>query len=67
MKVQVEIDQKKIEKIRRFNKNLRTKREIVDLALTELINSINRQKSMELSGIVEWEGDLNEMRTNTLR
>ena len=67
MKVNVDIDQEKIEKIKDLNKNLRFKREIVDLALSELINSLSRQKLIELRGKVEWEGDLNEMRTRDVR
>jgi len=50
MKIQVDIDQEKIQKIRSLNKNLHSKREIVDLALNELINSLSRQKLMELGG-----------------
>ena len=63
MKIQVDIDQEKIQKIRSLNKNLHSKREIVDLALNELIKFT---QSSEINGIrrkVEWESDLNEMRT----
>ena len=67
MKVNVDIDQEKIEKIRNLNKNLRFKREIVDLALSELINSLSRQKLVDLRGKVEWAGNLNEIKTHDVR
>jgi len=50
MKIQVDIDQENIEKIRSLDKNLHSRREIVDLALNELINSLSRQKLMDLRG-----------------
>ena len=67
MKVQVEIDEEKINKIRELNKNLYTNKKIIDLALREFISLMHRQKLMVLRGKVGREGDLNDMRTKDIR
>ena len=41
---------------------LRTRRELVDFALRELLRHKQQQRLLELKGKVSWEGDLNEMR-----
>jgi Arc/MetJ family transcription regulator len=43
-------------------KNVTTKRELVDIALREMVNRARRKDILELAGKVEWEGDLAEMR-----
>ena len=63
MRTNVEIDESKIEKIRDLNQNLRTKKEIIDVALSELIDTMRRQRLREMRGKGGWEGDLNQMRT----
>jgi Arc/MetJ family transcription regulator len=40
----------------------KTKRELVDLALRELVQRRRRMDILTLAGKVEWEGDLKEMR-----
>lgn len=40
----------------------RSKRELVHLALTELLNSARRRELLSLRGQVRWEGDLAELR-----
>lgn len=42
--------------------NAKTKRELVDLALSELVKRERRKDILKMAGKVEWEGDLNEMR-----
>jgi Arc/MetJ family transcription regulator len=42
--------------------NAKTKRELVDIALKEMVNRARRKDILELAGKVKWEGDLNEMR-----
>lgn len=42
--------------------NAKTKRELVDIALREMVNRARRKDILELAGKVEWEGDLAEMR-----
>lgn len=63
MRTNIEIDESKIEKIRDLDQNLRTKKEIIDLALTELINAMHRQKLRDMRGKGGWEGDLDQMRS----
>jgi Arc/MetJ family transcription regulator len=41
---------------------LKTRRELVDFALRELLRHKQQQKLLELKGKVHWEGDLEEMR-----
>lgn len=41
---------------------LRTRRELVDYALRELLRHKQQKKLLELKGAVAWQGDLNEMR-----
>lgn len=42
---------------------LKTRRELVDFALRELLRRDQQKKLLALKGKVEWEGDLDEMRT----
>ena len=63
MRTNVEIDENKIEKIRDFDQNLKTKKEIIDFALSELINQMRRQRLLQSKGKGDWDGDLEKMRT----
>lgn len=40
----------------------RSKRELVHLALTELLKGAKRREILKLRGRVKWEGDLDELR-----
>lgn len=40
----------------------RTKRELVELALVELLKSSKRKEILKLRGQVHWEGNLDELR-----
>lgn len=42
---------------------LRTKRELVDLALKELVRKENQKSILLLEGTMHWEGELDELRT----
>ena len=42
---------------------LRTRRELVDFALRELLRHKQQEKLLALKGKVAWEGNLEEMRT----
>ena len=44
---------------------LKTKKAAVELALREYINMIRRQKLASMFGQVVWDGDLNQMRTDS--
>ena len=41
---------------------LKTKKDLVNLALEELVARRRRKKILKLEGKVKWEGNLNEMR-----
>lgn len=41
---------------------LKTRRELVDYALRELLRHKQQRKLLELKGTVEWQGNLDEMR-----
>ena len=53
-------DQLVREGLRRFH--CRSKRELVHLALSELLNRSRRRELLALRGQVKWEGDLGELR-----
>ncbi|GAB2796712.1 type II toxin-antitoxin system VapB family antitoxin [Rhabdobacter roseus] len=67
MRTNVDIDEEKIEKIRRMNRNLKTKKDIINKALDEFIASMHRQSLLSLRGKVEWEGDINAWRTQDVK
>ena len=46
--------------------NCKSKRELVQLALKELLRSAKRKEILELRGKVKWKGDLEELRRNRL-
>ena len=41
---------------------LRTRKELVDFALRDLLRRESQRRILELKGTVQWEGDLSEMR-----
>ena len=43
---------------------LRTKKDLIHLALDDLVKRLRRKKALGLRGKVKWEGNLNEMRTS---
>lgn len=42
---------------------LKTRKELVDLALRELVRHHQQRKLLELQGTINWEGDLEDMRS----
>ena len=40
----------------------KSKRELVHLALTELLRAAKRQEILKFEGKIKWDGDLNELR-----
>ena len=44
--------------------HLRTKKELVNYALEELVKKARRKRILELEGKVQWEGDLRQMRAS---
>lgn len=44
--------------------DIKTKKELVNYALEELVKRFRRKKMLELEGKVKWKGNLDEMRTS---
>jgi Arc/MetJ family transcription regulator len=44
--------------------NKKTKKEVVNYAIEELVRKLKRKKILELEGKVEWTGKLDEIRKN---
>ena len=61
LRMNIELDEKLVHEALRLTR-LKTKKELVDHALRELVHRIKRKKLLELEGKVEWTGDLNEIR-----
>ncbi len=62
MRTNIDIDDKLMEEAMKLSK-LKSKKEIVNYALSELIKFHKRQSMKTLQGKVEWIGDLDKMRT----
>ena len=57
----IELDDRLVQQgMRRFK--CKSKRELVHLALTELLRDAKREELLALRGQVRWEGNLDEMR-----
>lgn len=61
LRTNIELDEKMVNDALRLT-HIKTKKELVDYALRELIRKLKRKKILELEGKVEWTGNLNEMR-----
>jgi Arc/MetJ family transcription regulator len=61
MRTNIEIDDTLMREARRLT-GIKTKREMVDLALRELVARHRRLGILELRGRVHWEGDLDKSR-----
>lgn len=61
LRTNIELDEKLVKEAMRLTRK-KTKKELVNYALRELINKMRRKKLLELEGKVEWRGDLGEMR-----
>lgn len=44
--------------------HMKTKKELVNYALEELVKKIKRKRILKFEGKIAWEGDLNEMRAS---
>lgn len=63
MRTNIVIDDELVEEALAYT-GLKTKRELVNYALKELLKRKKRKAILELEGKLHWEGDLNEMREN---
>jgi len=61
LRTNIELDEKLVKEAMKLTKK-KTKKELVNYALQELVSGIKRKRLLELEGRVEWTGDLDEMR-----
>lgn len=63
LRTNIELDEKLVKDAMRFTRK-KTKKELVNYALEELIKRFKRKQILELEGKVAWTGKLGEMRKN---
>jgi Arc/MetJ family transcription regulator len=56
-----ELDEKLVDEAMKLT-HKKTKKELVNYALRELVSKMKRKQLLEIEGKVEWTGDLGEMR-----
>lgn len=61
LRTNIELDEKLVKEAMKFT-HKKTKKELVNYALEELVKRFRRKKLLELEGKVEWTGNLDEMR-----
>ncbi|MEW5944725.1 MAG: type II toxin-antitoxin system VapB family antitoxin [bacterium] len=61
IRTNIELDEKLVEEAMKLARK-KTKKELVNYALSELVSRIRRKKILELEGKVKWTGNLSEMR-----
>jgi Arc/MetJ family transcription regulator len=62
MRTNIELNQELIEEIMKLT-SISTKKEVVNRALEEYLRKLKLTELADLAGKVEWEGDLEEMRS----
>lgn len=62
MRTNVEIDDNLMAEALRLTK-ISTKKQVIEIALKELINKSLRETLRQMRGKVDWDGNLDEMRT----
>ncbi|HEB74936.1 MAG TPA: type II toxin-antitoxin system VapB family antitoxin [Nitrospirae bacterium] len=61
LRTNIELDEKLVDEAMKLT-HKKTKKELVNYALEELVKRFKRKKLLELEGKVEWQGNLDEMR-----
>ena len=61
LRTNIELDEKLVDEAMKLT-HKKTKKELVNYALSELVSRIKRKKMLELEGKVAWTGDLPQMR-----
>ena len=61
LRTNIELDEKIVAEALRLTRK-KTKKEVVNFALEELVRKIKRKKILSLEGKVKWTGNLDEMR-----
>ena len=62
MRTNIDIDDELMKTAQKLSK-IKTKKEVVEQALENFINELRRKDMLNLEGKVQWDGDLDEMRT----
>jgi len=62
MRTNIELNQELIEEIMKLT-SISTKKEVVNRALEEYLRKLKLGELADLAGKIEWEGDLEEMRS----
>jgi Arc/MetJ family transcription regulator len=61
LRTNIELDEKLVAEALKLTRK-KTKKELVNYALEELVRKLKRKKLLDLKGKVEWTGNLDEMR-----
>lgn len=61
LRTNIELDEKLVDEAMKLTQ-MKTKKELVNYALKELVRKIKRKKILDLEGKVQWTGNLDEMR-----
>jgi Arc/MetJ family transcription regulator len=65
LRTNIELDENLVNEAMKLT-NKKTKKELVNYALEELVMRFKRKKILELEGRVEWSGDLDETRRSRI-
>lgn len=65
LRTNIELDEKLVKDAMRLTRK-KTKKELVNYALEELVRKLKRKKLLELEGRVKWAGNLDAMRKNRI-
>ena len=63
MRAKIDLDDELVKRGLKLS-GLRTKKELVDVALREFLRRKDQKKILELRGKISWKGDLDSMRRN---
>lgn len=61
MKTNIQLDDSLVEEAFQLT-GLKTKKDLINHALSELVRRKNQKRILRLKGKIDWEGNLNEMR-----
>lgn len=65
LRTNIELNEKLVNEAMKLT-HIKTKKELVNYAIEELVHKIKRKKILDIEGAVEWTGDLSEMRKSRI-
>lgn len=65
LRTNIELDERLVNEAMKLT-HIKTKKDLVNYAIEELVHKIKRKKILDLEGKVEWTGDLSEMRKSRI-